>query len=130
MRYLSFYLVCFTHPKMFDWFGESYINYKPLNTIEANFIMLNDNFLTSLIIKTWVTCALDRDCIAPIGSSLNCTERNCEQLSSCHRYDQDALTISIGYFIGHPIDRLPAHFLRHVHYMFDVKRGQSMNYFT
>ena len=86
---------------MFDWFEESHQIYRAYRTVEANFMILNNNFLTSLIMKTWVTCALERDCISPFGSNLYCNP-NCLQLphNGCHRYDQDALSIAIGYFIG------------------------------
>ena len=61
-------LNCYTNPKMFDWFNETADSYEDFFTIEANILMFHRSFLTSLIMKAWVTCALDVDCIAPVGS--------------------------------------------------------------
>ena len=61
---------CFTTPKMFEWFGESADDFEKIGTIEGNFIILHRNFLNALIIKAWVTCALDKTCIAPVGERL------------------------------------------------------------
>jgi hypothetical protein len=89
--FLGFRLPCFTHPDTFKWFGETSESYDQFGTIEGNFIFLNRNFLTILILKAWVTCALDESCIAPKGSRL----KGC---CGCHRFDQVVLTIINSFF--------------------------------
>ncbi len=49
---------CYTNPAMFDWFNENPDSYEHLNTIEANILFFTNNFVTSLVMKAWVTCAL------------------------------------------------------------------------
>lgn len=93
-QFIDFNLVCYTHPDMFSWFDLNIVDYEDVYTIDANLIMFQKSFLTTLIMKAWVTCALDMNCIAPIGSRL-------KPCCGCHRYDQDALTIITGYFYIH-----------------------------
>ena len=66
---LSMYnLTCFTDPKMLNWFKETVEDYPQTPTLEANIIIFQRSLVTSLVMKAWVTCALDRDCIAPEGT--------------------------------------------------------------
>lgn len=90
-----FNLTCYTNPRMFHWFKETEADYESFPTLEANIIMLHKSFVTSLIMKAWVTCAMDKNCIAPEGSRLG----NC---CGCHRFDQDAITIVTTFFYGYP----------------------------
>ena len=90
-----FNLTCYTNPRMFHWFKETEVDYEIIPTLEANIIMFHRSFLTSLVMKTWVTCALDEACIAPEGSRL----ANC---CGCHRYDQCAITVATTFFYGYP----------------------------
>lgn len=65
---LTYYnLTCYTDNKMFYWFKETPEDYQFVPTLEANIIIFKRSLLTSLIMKAWVTCALDKDCIAPEG---------------------------------------------------------------
>lgn len=89
--YIGFRLPCFTHPNAFKWFGETSESYDQVGTIEGNFIIFNRNFLTALILKAWVTCALDESCIAPKGARL----KGC---CGCHRFDQSVITIINSFF--------------------------------
>ena len=57
-QFIGLKLTSYTDPKMFDWFGETADSYKGFFTIEANIFMFHDTFLTALMIKAWVTCAL------------------------------------------------------------------------
>lgn len=134
LRQLS--LVCFTDPRMFEWFGENAKNFENVRTLEANFIIVTKNFLTSLIMKAWVTCALDQSCIAPEGAHIygginnwinGCSEKHC----GCHRFDQDAFTIVNTYFYGFPFDdnKNPAiTFTNDEMFFFEVKRRNVKEY--
>ena len=66
-RYIRTNLTCYTDERMFNWFGSDRSEFKDMYSLEANFLLFNRNFLTSLIMKSWLTCALDETCIAPKG---------------------------------------------------------------
>lgn len=103
ISHIDLKLACFTHPKMFEWFGEQADQYSNIKTFEANFIVLKKSFLTEFAASIWATCALDENCIAPKGShihgSLMNWFRGCH-ICGCHRFDQDALTIIYTYFFN------------------------------
>lgn len=124
-QYIGLKLVCYTNPKMFEWFEEESKSYEDFFTIEANILMFHRSFLTSILMKAWITCALDENCIAPEGSS---TGGCC----GCHRYDQDGLTIVNSFFYGHPKNSnyLPAYsFTTQESYFFEIRRYQGKRYF-
>jgi hypothetical protein len=134
-RYISLYLTCFTHPLMFEWFGETPNMFRNIFTTEANFILINNNFLTSLIMKAWVYCALDKSCIAPLNSHIYGDVFNlvlgCKRKCGCHRFDQDALTIVLSYFYLYPRDfnRKPAFSLSDVELdVFNINRRTPYEY--
>ena len=61
----------------------------------ANFIaIINSKELFRNVIEWWVRCSIERDCIAPLGSTLRCsfTDRMLS-FAGCHRYDQSALNV-------------------------------------
>jgi hypothetical protein len=123
-QYIGLKLNCYTNPKMFEWFNETENVYTNLDTIEANFLIMKRNFLNSLIMKAWVTCALDKTCIAPEGSRIS-------PCCGCHRFDQDALTIISTYFFGHPnSENLPLHaFTKNESFFFNIRRHEGFPYF-
>ena len=123
-QFIGLKLSCYTNPKMFEWFHETDTVYNNLDTIEANFLIMKRNFINSLIMKAWITCALDENCIAPEGSRIS-------PCCGCHRFDQDALTIISTYFFGHPSQNyLPAYsFTKNESYFFDVRRHEGLPYF-
>ena len=115
-RYIQTPFLCYTDKRMFSWFNENVEQYSEYNSAEANFIIVNNGLVSSLIMKAWVTCALDESCIAPKNSHIYGNARNwlfgC-QVCGCHRFDQAALTIVNGFFFGVPnnIQKYPAYAL-------------------
>ncbi|CAF4838981.1 unnamed protein product, partial [Rotaria sp. Silwood2] len=53
-----------------------------------------DTFLTRLIMKAWLTCALESDCLITFKSQTKCNET----FWSKHHYDQSAIGIVLTYF--------------------------------
>jgi hypothetical protein len=125
-QFIQLNFLCYTNEKIFDWFKETSNSFIDFYTIEANILIFQNNFLTSLIMKAWVQCALSQSCISPEGSR---TGACC----GCHRYDQTALTIISSYFYGIPKNKtfnLPAFsFTKDESYFFEIKRYETMRYF-
>jgi hypothetical protein len=61
---------------------------------EANFLVVTDTFLTRLIMKAWLICALEPDCLMAGASPTICSR----QSLGVHRYDQSAMVIILTYF--------------------------------
>lgn len=120
-------LNCYTNPLMYEWFGETNETYNKFYTIETNVLLFKRNFLSALLMKAWVTCALDEDCIAPPGSKL-------WPCCGCHRYDQNALTVVSSFFYGYPKEvdtKFPAFaFTLPETFFFYIKRLEAISYFT
>ena len=88
--------MCHTNQKVFEWFKESPANYMSMQShIHAAMITVTKNSLSTIIMKAWVTCALDVNCISPPGSRL-------APCCGCHRYDQSALQIILNHFYLYP----------------------------
>ena len=90
------YLPCFTLSDTFSWFHETSSTFDDVYIAEAGFISVTDNFLSRLILKTWVTCALDLSCIAPWNSRTQCKHK--AGLTHVHRYDQSAMVITLSFY--------------------------------
>jgi hypothetical protein len=69
-QYIGLSFPCYTHPRMFEWFGETVELYEHMWTIEANIFVMHKNLINALIMRAWVACAMDETCIAPPGSSI------------------------------------------------------------
>ncbi len=96
-QFIGLELTCYTDSKMFAWFNENTKLFDRLWSIEANLLIMHRNFINSLIMKVWITCALDEKCIAPEGARVN-------PCCGCHRFDQSALSTALTFFYGHPKD--------------------------
>ncbi|CAF4205929.1 unnamed protein product [Rotaria sp. Silwood2] len=90
------YLPCFTLSGTFSWFNEIFSSYDDIYIAEAGFVAVTDNFLSRLVLKTWVTCALDSSCITPILSSTKCKHVN--GTTNKHRYDQSVMVIALSFY--------------------------------
>ena len=137
-RYLNLNLTCYTDRRMFEWFQQTPLEFSHLHTIEANIILLHNNLLTKLVMKSWVTCALDASCIAPDGASIygsvsewNWLGPDCSKCG-CHRFDQDALTVVASFFYAHPVGfkRFPAYALNGLEADFEIKRRDVAQYIS
>jgi hypothetical protein len=90
------YLSCYTLHGTFAWFNESSALFDDIYIAEAGFVAVTDNFLSRLVLKTWVTCALDLNCIAPTNSHTRCSRNN--GMSGVHRFDQSAMVVVLSFY--------------------------------
>ncbi|CAF2087443.1 unnamed protein product [Rotaria magnacalcarata] len=91
------YLSCYTLGGTFSWFNETSSAFDDIYIAEAGFVAVTDNFLSRLVLKTWVTCALDGNCIAPSNSRTQC-KRLLGAGSGTHRYDQSAMVAVLSFY--------------------------------
>lgn len=91
------YLPCFTLGGTFQWFGETYSSFNDVYIAEAGFVAVTDNFLSRLVLKTWITCALDPQCIAPRNSKTDCSRKKGGPMDT-HRYDQSAMVVVLSFY--------------------------------
>ncbi|CAF4499164.1 unnamed protein product [Rotaria socialis] len=87
-------LPCYTRTGTFDWFNQSYSQYGDIAMAETDLLVVTDTFLTRLIMKAWLTCALESECIMALGSQSKCRGSS----SGRHRYDQGAMVIILTHF--------------------------------
>jgi len=127
-------LICYSNQKIFEWFDTIKDLYKNMKLIKTNFLVFHRNFLSTLLLKAWVTCALEKECIAPKGSSydggVKANMLGCKSCG-CHRFDQTTLTVISTYFFGHPKypnKFLPA-FVSNRTDLFSVEKKFQMAYF-
>lgn len=121
-------LICYTNKMMIKWFGRNITEFSRLNLLSSNFVILHRSFMTALIMKSWVTCAVDDYCITPPFSRTNFC-------CGCHRYDASAISIINAFYFLHPskkfkeasnaIYTIPARYKS----IFNVSHGQKRNYF-
>ena len=75
-QFIGLKLTSYTDPQMFEWFGETSEAYKGFFTIEANIFMFTNNFLTSIMMRAWIACALV--CIFLFFSDVNSNIVTCK----------------------------------------------------
>ncbi|CAF0862125.1 unnamed protein product [Didymodactylos carnosus] len=90
------YLPCFTLSDTFSWFNESYSTFNDVYIAEAGFIVVQDNFLSRMIMKAWTTCALDPKCLVPPNSKTKCKQPGVAH--GTHRFDQSAMVTVLTFF--------------------------------
>ena len=133
-RYLSLKLNCFTDSRMYYWFGSNKKEFENIYSLEANFIILQKNLFTEIMMKAWVMCALDANCIAPHGAHIYGNIKNWVQgclVCGCHRFDQDALSIVTSFFFSHPSSfrYKPAYAITSSEmFFFEIRRRNVFNY--
>ncbi|CAF1177433.1 unnamed protein product [Rotaria sordida] len=90
------YLSCFTLSGTFSWFNETSFTFDDIYIAEAGFVAVTDNFLSRLVLKTWVTCALDSNCISPSSSRTEC--KRMSGITGTHRFDQSAMVATLSFY--------------------------------
>ncbi|CAF3478381.1 unnamed protein product [Rotaria socialis] len=87
-------LLCYTRTGTFDWFNQSYSQYDDITMAETDLLVITDTFLTRLIMKAWLICALESECIMALGSKSKCRGSS----SGRHLYDHSAMVIILTHF--------------------------------
>lgn len=111
-RFIQMNLPCYTDERMFEWFGSDSHEYSKTRSLEANFFIFRKGLVLDIMLKAWVTCALDSTCIAPEGAHIYGSFKNWGLLGpdcsacGCHRFDQAAFAIISNHFYEHPIGSL------------------------
>ncbi|CAF1185038.1 unnamed protein product [Adineta steineri] len=125
------FLPCYTRSGAFSYFNQSYTNYNDIYMAEANFLVVTDTFLTRLIMKAWLMCALDTDCLITEGTKALCSRTS----AGVHRYDQSAMVLILTHFFfqgnrlgwlnGNANDPTPYDmFTSVIKHLGDIKRGE------
>ena len=90
------YLSCFTLSGTISWFNESSSAFDDVYIAEAGFVAVTDSFVSRLVLKTWVACALDPECISPSNSRTQCKRTG--GMSGTHRFDQSAMVVVLSFY--------------------------------
>lgn len=87
--------IAYTDAKMFQYLGESRCCFLETGMIDmGTLVIYRTNASWINIMKPWLKCALNHDCIAPPKSRYSgCFEVRSPKTTGCHRYDQSALSI-------------------------------------
>ena len=121
VMYGEFSLAHQTAAKMFQWFDEEPCSFSRFYGINTGHMMLFRSSLVENIMKYWVTCALNNECISPEDSEYDCDSSN-RPFGECHRFDQSALGIILTRLFQE--SRAGLHLTKFVH-----DKRQSVHYF-
>ena len=85
-----------THPRMFEYLPSNITELKRAEQRQAGALLLyRTHHVYMHVIRWWVLCALDNNCMAPILNRY-CkwkTKDHFNELGNCHRFDQSAINI-------------------------------------
>lgn len=72
---------------------------KELNMVGANLQLIYGlKDLKENVLRFWVLCALEADCMAPSGANLACGgQGRYKSYMNCHRFDQSAVNILVAW---------------------------------
>ncbi|KAL4221033.1 hypothetical protein ACF0H5_019295 [Mactra antiquata] len=87
--------IAYTSPKMFEYLKESRCCMVDAGLTDiSTMVFYRSNITWSAIMKPWLLCALNKDCISPPKARYSgCFEMRAPKTTGCHRYDQSALSI-------------------------------------
>ncbi|GFN90458.1 hypothetical protein PoB_001696400 [Plakobranchus ocellatus] len=99
-------VVAYTEKDMFDYFQEKRCTFSDCSMLTAEAIALYRTEETwHELMKPWLKCALNRDCIAPKYAMYSrCFHMRQPRTTGCHRYDMSALSIIVNRAVQYTID--------------------------
>lgn len=116
-----------TDVRTFKYLNEDICKFRQLGEVWATTVMFYYNQISRAIVQAWVSCALNRDCIAPPGTEnmLTC-HPGVREDGHCHRFDQSVLSILIRRLFHernlYPVDE-------RLRKMFFISRREFVDYF-
>ncbi|CAJ0605398.1 unnamed protein product [Cylicocyclus nassatus] len=92
-----------THPGMYSYIPTDIDKIKATQNLDANFAFVVRTADALEILKWYVLCALEEDCMAPYRAKLSCNFKNDRYISyaGCHRYDQSAINLLLANAYGY-----------------------------
>ncbi|XP_050388735.1 uncharacterized protein LOC126807899 [Patella vulgata] len=121
-----YFIVNHTFAKTFEYFQEKPCLFHNIKETGAGFgLVVKNNLYSYAIMRSWLTCALQRYCIMPKGTEqrFKCP-LNVFKYHKCHREDQSALGIAIGMIYHYPEPR--PYLADEIHYIYTDRKP---NYF-
>lgn len=116
-----------TDIRTFGFLGEDTCKFRPFAETWATTVMFYFNDMSKHVVKAWTSCALNRDCIAPIGTDKNIfCDMSVKKEGRCHRFDQSVLGI-ITRRLYHEQNQYPV--VDSVNDVYKIKRGDLVSYF-
>ncbi|XP_076434918.1 uncharacterized protein LOC143274848 [Babylonia areolata] len=112
---------------MAQFFGDHLCQYSPFTEMETGLgFYYNDRFMREAILKPWLSCAFNTDCMCIKDSARlrNCRRRGKTRYGVCHRFEQSSIGMIFSKLF---LDKRPMLYLRHN--AVRVARNQKMNWF-
>lgn len=83
-----------TDRRTFGYFNENPCLYRQFGEVEAGFIAFRKSTTAEVVLRQWLACALNENCISPQNATRYCDPSESDIfIGQCHRFDQSALGI-------------------------------------
>ena len=88
-------VIGYTYPRTFAFLQESRCSFRDAGMVATDVIVaFRSNVTWSVIMKPWLICSLNKDCIAPPGARTSlCFHVRHPRTTGCHMFDQSVLSI-------------------------------------
>lgn len=116
-----------TSMKTFEYLREDPCKFRSFSETSATSFIMKFTKKVDILVKAWVTCALNKDCIAPdeADNKINCNLTDTSD-GRCHRFDQSVLSILIRRLYHTSNNPPKSDLLKSV---IEIQRGQITHYF-
>ncbi|XP_050398240.2 uncharacterized protein LOC126816091 [Patella vulgata] len=114
-----------THAKTFEYFDVNPCLFHERHEIQSGFVLMTrNNVYSNVIMKAWLSCCLQEQCVLPTGANWGVCNRSSLVYHKCHRPDQSPLGITV-HLLYHPPDTIP--YIPPDVYV--IRRDEVFNYF-
>ncbi|XP_076434632.1 uncharacterized protein LOC143274644 [Babylonia areolata] len=116
-----------TQASMAQFFGDHLCQYSPFTEMETGLgFYYNDRFMREAILKPWLSCAFNTDCMCVKDSAglRNCRRRGKTRYAMCHRWEQSSIGMIFSklFLDKRPMLYVPRNAVR-------VAKGDKMSWF-